>query len=156
MAKKSRSKKNIVIFDLDGTLANIDERREKAMKPNGKLNWEKFFSEELIKKDLPNIPVIKTAKLFHQNGFKIYVLSGRSDKTMKGTTQWLKKYDVPFDLLKMRGKNDTRPDEIIKKEFIVELAILENIFLILDDREKVVEMWRSLGLTCFQVNEGKF
>jgi len=31
-------KKNIIIFDLDGTLAIIDERREKAMKPNGKLN----------------------------------------------------------------------------------------------------------------------
>ena len=95
-------KKDIVIFDLDGTLAIIDERRQKAMKPNGKLNWDKFSSDELIKKDLPNIPVIKTAKLFHQSGFKIYVLSGRSDKTKKVTAQWLKKYDVPVDVLKMR------------------------------------------------------
>ena len=149
-------KKDIVIFDLDGTLAIIDERRQKAMKPNGKLNWNKFSSDELIKKDLPNIPVIKTAKLFHQSGFKIYVLSGRSDKTKKVTAQWLKKYDVPFDVLKMRKKDDTRPDEVIKKEFIFELSILENIFLILDDREKVVKMWRSLELPCFQVNEGLF
>ena len=149
-------KKNIIIFDLDGTLAIIDERREKAMKQNGKLNWEKFSSDELIKKDLPNVPVIKTAKLFHQNGFKIYVLSGRSDKTSDITIQWLKKYNVPFDLLKMRKNNDTRPDEIIKKEFVLELGILENIFLILDDRQKVVNMWRSLKLPCFQVNEGTF
>lgn len=149
-------KKDIVIFDLDGTLAIINQRRQKAMKPNGKLNWDKFSSDELIKKDLPNIPVIKTAKLFHQSGFKIYVLSGRSDKTKKVTTQWLNKYNVPFDLLKMRDKNDTRPDEVIKKEFVVELSILENIFLILDDREKVVKMWRSLQLPCFQVNEGLF
>ena len=56
----------------------------------------------------------------------------------------------------MRVKNDTRPDEIIKKEFIFELSILENIFLIFDDRKKVVKMWRSLGLPCFQVNEGNF
>ena len=149
-------KKDIVIFDLDGTLAIINQRRQKAMKPNGKLNWDKFSSDELIKTDLPNIPVIKTAKLFHQNGFKIYVLSGRSVKTKKVTTQWLKKYDVPFDVLKMREKNDTRPDEVIKKEFVVELPILENIFLILDDREKVVKMWRSLQLPCFQVNKGLF
>ena len=149
-------KKDIVIFDLDGTLAIIDERRQKAMKPNGKLNWDKFSSDELIKKDLPNIPVIKTAKLFHQSGFKIYVLSGRSEETKQVTTQWLKKYDVPFDVLKMRKKKDTRPDEVIKKEFVVELSILENIFLILDDREKVVKMWRSLQLPCFQVNEGLF
>jgi phosphoglycolate phosphatase-like HAD superfamily hydrolase len=148
--------KNIIIFDLDGTLAIIDERREKAMKQNGKINWKIFFSDELIKDDLPNVPVIKTANLFHQNGFKIYIFSGRSDKTSDITIQWLKKYNVPFDLLKMRKNNDTRPDEIIKKEFVLELGILENIFLILDDREKVVKMWRSLGLECFQVNEGKF
>tara|TARA_B110000003_G_C16255477_1_gene380805 strand:- start:190 stop:360 length:171 start_codon:yes stop_codon:yes gene_type:complete len=44
-------KKDIVIFDLDGTLAIINQRRQKAMKPNGKLNWDKFSSDELIKKD---------------------------------------------------------------------------------------------------------
>ena len=105
---------------------------------------------------MPNVPVIKTAKLFHQGGFKIYVLSGRSEETKQVTTEWLKEYDVPFHVLKMRVKNDTRPDEIIKKEFIFELSILENIFLIFDDRKKVVNMWRSLGLPCFQVNEGNF
>ena len=149
-------KKNIIIFDLDGTLAIIDKRREKAMKPNGKLNWDTFFSEELIKTDLPNIPVIKTAKLFHQSGFKIYLLSGRSIKTKKVSTQWLKKHDVPFDVLKMRKKKDTRPDEIIKKEFVEELNIFDKIFLIFDDRNKVVRMWRSMSLPCFQVAEGAF
>ena len=149
-------KKDIVIFDLDGTLAIIDERLKESSMKNGKINWKRFFSDELIKKDLPNPPVIKTANLFHQNGFKIYILSGRSEKTKEATIQWLKKYDVPYDLLKMRAKNDTRPDEVIKKEFVVELSILENIFLILDDREKVVKMWRSLKLPCFQVNEGLF
>ncbi len=149
-------KKDIVIFDLDGTLAIIDDRLKKSLMKNRKLNWKRFFSEDLIKEDLPNSPVIKTANLFHQNGFKIYIFSGRSEKIKEATVQWLKKYDVPYDLLKMRAKNDNRPDEIIKKEFIFELCILENIFLILDDRKKVVKMWRSLGLPCFQVNEGDF
>jgi hypothetical protein len=150
------AEKNIVIFDLDGTLANIEDRLKKSSMKNGKINWKRFFSDELIKDDLPNVPVIKTANLFHQNGFKIYIFSGRSDKTSDITIQWLKKYNVPFDLLKMRKNNDTRPDEIIKKEFVLELGILENIFLILDDRQKVVNMWRSLKLPCFQVNEGTF
>tara|TARA_Y100001958_G_C21046406_1_gene414192 strand:- start:273 stop:725 length:453 start_codon:yes stop_codon:yes gene_type:complete len=149
-------KKDIVIFDLDGTLAIIEKRLKESSMKNGKINWKKFFSDELIKKDLPNPPVIKTANLFHQNGFKIYIFSGRSEKTKEATIQWLKKYDIPYDLLKMRAKNDTRPDEVIKKEFVVELSILENIFLILDDREKVVKMWRSLQLPCFQVNQGLF
>ncbi len=29
--------KNTVIFDLDGTLADIDVRRDKSLKPNGKV-----------------------------------------------------------------------------------------------------------------------
>ena len=32
--------KKTIIFDLDGTLAIIDKRREKSLKPNGKLDWE--------------------------------------------------------------------------------------------------------------------
>ena len=37
--------KKTVIFDLDGTLANIDVRRDKSLKPNGKLDWEIFASK---------------------------------------------------------------------------------------------------------------
>ena len=31
-----------------------------------------------------------------------------------------------------------------------------NIDYVLDDRNQVVEMWRSIGLTCLQVAEGNF
>ncbi len=41
-------KKNTIIFDLDGTLANIDVRRTKSLKPNGKLNWDIFASSTSI------------------------------------------------------------------------------------------------------------
>ena len=32
--------KQVVIFDLDGTLALIDDRRKFCTKPNGKLDWD--------------------------------------------------------------------------------------------------------------------
>ena len=31
-----------------------------------------------------------------------------------------------------------------------------NVKFVLDDRNRVVEMWRSLGLTCLQVADGDF
>lgn len=31
-----------------------------------------------------------------------------------------------------------------------------NVMGVFDDRDRVVEMWRSIGLTCFQVDYGKF
>ena len=35
--RKNIMNKKTVIFDLDGTLANIDVRRDKSTKPNGKV-----------------------------------------------------------------------------------------------------------------------
>jgi len=45
--------KNIVIFDLDGTLADIQKRKKLSTKHNGKIDWKKFSDPELIKLDIP-------------------------------------------------------------------------------------------------------
>ena len=37
-----------VIFDLDGTLADIEARRKLATKPTGKMDWDIFFAPQLI------------------------------------------------------------------------------------------------------------
>ena len=47
-------------------------------------------------------------------------------------------------------------DEILKKDMLVKHLDINDIFMVVDDRQKVVDMWRSLGLICFQVAEGKF
>ena len=33
---------------------------------------------------------------------------------------------------------------------------IDDVFLVVDDRQKVVNMWRDLGLTCVQVAPGDF
>ena len=91
-----------VIFDLDGTLANIDARRELSLKPNGKMDWDVFFDASNISLDLPNEPVIKMAQLFAADGFNIVIFSGRNDRSYTETQQWLEKYGVPYNLLVMR------------------------------------------------------
>ena len=35
-----------VIFDLDGTLALIDDRRALATKPDGKIDWDIFLIQQ--------------------------------------------------------------------------------------------------------------
>ena len=63
--------KKTVIFDLDGTLANIDVRRDKSLKPNGKLDWEIFAAPDSITNwDTPNEPVIKMAQMFDNEGLR--------------------------------------------------------------------------------------
>ena len=150
--------KNTIIFDLDGTLALIDKRREVSTKPNGKLDWGKFFNPTNIKLDEPNLPVIKTAQLFSEQGFNIVILSGRSNKTETATRSWLSKNKVPFNKLIMRDSetNHFTPDWVLKKNMLDENLDINDIFLVVDDRDRVVKLWRSLGLTTFQVADGNF
>ena len=54
--------KKTVIFDLDGTLALIDDRRAISTKDNGKMDWDKFFDPVNIQLDKPNWPVILMAQ----------------------------------------------------------------------------------------------
>jgi len=145
----------IVIFDLDGTLALIDERRELAVMPNGKINWKVFYNPENIKLDKPNIPVIKCFKALAEQGFKMVILSGRDSISRVETKKWLRDNEIHPDILWMRPEGSYIPDDILKKKWLDELGI-DNIFCIFDDRDKVVKMWRDNGLTCFQVAPGNF
>ena len=94
--------KNTIIFDLDGTLAIIDKRREVSRKPNGKIDFEVFHDASNISLDEPNTPVIKMAQLFAEDGFTIIIFSGRSDRTEHTTRSWLSRNRVPFNKLVMR------------------------------------------------------
>ena len=94
--------KNTIIFDLDGTLAIIDERLKLSTKPNGKINWDIFFNPNNIKLDIPNKAVAKTAQLFYNDGYNIVIISGRSDKTFDATKNWLKEHKIFYNKLHMR------------------------------------------------------
>ena len=114
------------------------------------------------------------AQLFKADGFKIVIFSGRTDRSFFATKQWLADNDVPFDLLVMRPdkfKSDSWPiadgnpalpnmrwmsDDILKKKMLDTFVDINDVFLVVDDRDKVVKMWRDLGLNTFQVAPGDF
>ena len=146
----------IVIFDLDGTLALIDRRRDLATKDNGKFDWDVFFNPDNISLDLPNQPVIDMANLLHKQGFRIFILSGRSDVTHQATVNWLNDNGVWWDHLVMRPQNQLYlPDNDLKQGWLDTIG-KDNVAMVFDDRNQVVDMWRQNGLTCFQVANGDF
>jgi len=155
-------RKDVVIFDLDGTLALIDDRRALATKDNGKMDWDVFFDPVNISLDLPNLPVIKMAKTLHDQGFNIVIFSGRSKATKDATAKWLDDNDVPFSVMKMRPTGHPwafMPDDKLKQHWLDSIFPddqKDRILCIFDDRDKVVKMWRDNGLTCFQVAPGDF
>ena len=152
------------IFDLDGTIADIEDRRILAMNEyTGKMNWDVFFDPKNIKLDKPNTRVITMMQSFVEAGYKIAILSGRSKATSETTKLWLSKYRVPFNIIKMRptgNKWKWMPDDKLKQSWLDDLFPGEykysKLIAVFDDRDKVVKMWRDNGLRCCQVAPGNF
>jgi hypothetical protein len=88
----------------------------------------------------------------------LIVLSGRDAVCRSETESWLARYNIQYDYLFMRAEGDMRKDSIVKRE-IFEREIKDKYYpyLVLDDRDQVVRMWRDeLGLTVWQVADGNF
>jgi predicted kinase len=139
-----------VIFDLDGTLADATHRLHHIK--NGSHNWDAFFAGCV---DDPVIePIRELAILVAQQGYKIILVSGRSDAVQQETKEWLDRNGVPYSELHMRPAGDYRQDFIIKSEILDRILAEGNeIAFVVDDRPSVVAMWRERGLTCLQCRD---
>lgn len=131
-----------IIVDMDGTLALMGDRSP--------------YDVSKCDLDLPNYPVLQTVHQW-QDRRTIIIMSGRTDDGKSKTEAWLNKYGVKYQHLYLRASGDMRKDAVIKQELFQRYVQGKyNITFILDDRQQVVDMWRSLGLTVFQVAEGDF
>lgn len=134
-----------IICDLDGTLALSEGKRN-------------VYDASTCAEDDVNLPVKKIIETFYKYcNYQIIYLSGREDKYRKPTCDFLVKHNCPIGPLYMRTTGDFRKDWIVKGElFDQHIRDKYNIVFVLDDRNQVVNFWRKIGLTCFQVADGDF
>lgn len=136
-----------VIFDIDGTLADNSER-QKILQNDG-YNWKLFF--EKMGNDKVNSSVLELYNVLKlSQKYKMFLVSGRPEEYRKLTEQWLIWNKIEFDELYMRPNGDYRSDVDIKKDILKTIQQKYKVSFVFDDRNSVVEMWRSEGLTCFQ------
>ena len=142
-----------IICDLDGTLADVEHRQVHVQsKPK---NW-KAFHEGMVDDKL-NVWCAELLSAMKKEGYRIILLTGRDEPYRKLTIEWLKRFDISYDLLLMRADKDFRPDDIVKKEIYQNVIKPEyDVIFVVDDRKKVVEMWREIGLVCLQCAWGDF
>lgn len=134
-----------ILVDIDGTLALNTGTR-------GPYDFSRCGEDAL------NESVRRAVVSFRlANNDDIVLLSGRGEEYRQQTEAWLVKHDVPFDELWMRPADDTRRDDIVKAELFDEhLRHRYNVRVSLDDRDRVVALWRRMGLPTWQVNYGAF
>jgi phosphoglycolate phosphatase-like HAD superfamily hydrolase len=143
-----------VIFDVDGTLMNIEHRRHFV--ENKPRHWEAFRREMV--NDTPNEDVVMMAKLLKEAGHIIIIATGRLEKDKLLTLTQLKNAGVEYDAAFFRAVEEQyKPDDEVKEQMLEDMKqIGYNPTIAFDDRDRVVDMWRRNGLRVFQVGKGDF
>lgn len=143
-----------IIFDVDGTLMDISHRTHWVQ--NKPKNWDMF--EKTMVLDEPRKDIFAIALEAKKNGHRIIVSSGRNERNRQITELQLNSQGLFPDILLMRKDDDFRSDDIVKKEFLIDLKKRGYTpILSIDDRQQVVDMWRREGVPCYQcVEDGNF
>ena len=144
--------KNVVIFDLDGTLADGRHRLHALPKvdPHLPRSWDEF--NKLAIDDKPIQDNIDVCNAMTRAGHRVIIVTGRNEIVREDTVTWLQQKGVRFDQLIMRSLDDDRKDIHTKEEVVKRIGV-ENILCAFDDLPHVVKHFRSLGITTHQVTE---
>ncbi len=154
--------KDIIVFDLDGTICDITHRLKYVQ--NDPPDWDTFFKKCVD--DVPKEWAVKLAVGMAHVGLEIVVVSARSQVVLKETQEWFDKhwgsygfvdknrtacgglYNYKLNLI--RPDKDYTPDDKLKRDWLNASGIKDRILFVVDDRTRVVDMWRAEGLTCLQ------
>lgn len=132
-----------ILVDIDGTLARMTDR--------GPFDWKR------VGEDQPVQTIIDYVRMHYAAGRTVIVMSGRLDVCRTETEEWLEEHlQIPFVGPFMRDRTEAPDDQIKLELFNKHIRDNYTIHSVLDDRDRVVKMWRELGLTCLQVAPGDF
>ena len=139
---------DLVIFDLDGTLANVAHRRH--LLDGTYVGYHRFHCACVD--DTLYSRVAEAAKVFNQAGYAFWVVTSRPIEMLAITRYWFHAYCLVPDNIIMRPVGDTRRGCDLKRGWLDDGTIpREHVLCVFDDKDADVAMWRSEGLTCFQV-----
>lgn len=152
----------LVVFDLDGTLANTFQRTYSHLAcpergyPHMRqdMDWDSYFAE--CHRDTPYTHTINVLKALHAQGHAVRIWTARCESVRGETHRWLITHGVPLwtaQTMRMRPEGNHVDDFILKQGWMADYGRPDLVF---EDRARVVKMWRSLGIPCFQVADGEF
>lgn len=139
-------KPNAVIFDMDGTLANVSGIRHYVRaRPK---NFDKFHAESI--NCPPNEEVAQSARDL-ANDHVILVVTARKVKWVYHTLFWLAENGIPYDELLMRDDWDDRPDYEVKRDILEHIRSRWTPVLAFDDNPNVIKLWEEHGIPTVHV-----
>ncbi len=150
--------KRTIICDIDGTLADRSHRlRHIKPGPGQRKNWAACFDEVMY--DAVHVDMRMVLDRLHGAGdHPVVYVSGRMERCRHATERWLINNCFPPGPVFMRRDGDYRPDYTVKEEILDRHLKLTpaDVLCVLDDRDQVVDMWRTRGFRVLQVADGAF
>lgn len=145
--EQDSTKTAAIVVDMDATL---------CLNITGRPFYGEGAAEGMVN-DEPITEVCDMIRTLHRSGeYSLIVLSGREDtpEIREATETWLHNHDLwPTEVL-LRSIGDYSKGEICKKKLIEHVLKSYNVKLIIDDNNRCVQMYRDMGLTVLQPNEG--
>ena len=142
-------KKEAIVVDIDGTIADNSHRTH--LVEGKKKDWSKFFDK--MGDDKPIRESILLVQKYFREGLTVLIATGRLKKYEVLTTNWLDKHiGVDEYLLFQRENNDFRSSVDLKKEIILNIQGRFDIKIIMENDEKIVQMYKAQGLNCIKLD----
>lgn len=140
-----------IVVDLDGTL--FDERHRQHHITGQTKDWDAYHG------GIPDDKVFADVEAMLRQFADVYVihaLTGRPAKWFKLTDEKLRKHNMPIDVITMRPDEDWSPNGEMKlreleRYFGSKERVLREVFIVLENDPKTVEVMRNYGLTVWQV-----
>ena len=145
--KQNDLKPKAIVLDMDATLCLNTTGRP-------------FYGEGAAEGMLNDEPIPEICELVRNlqrvRDYAIIIISGREDtpEIRKATETWLHNQDIwPTEVL-LRSIGDYSKGEVVKKNLIDCVLSSYNVQFIIEDNNRCVKMYRDMGLTVLQPNEG--
>lgn len=149
-------KRKAYIFDVDGTLANVDSILHyiaKSRNPdpdNFKKDFHSFHANSI------HVParseVVDMVWKAIDEGYAIIVVTARREEWRAHTSYWLDRVaNVPHVALFMRQDKDYRPDYETKKDILEHIKQFWDVVHAVDDNPNVIKLWEENGITTTKI-----
>lgn len=129
-----------IIVDVDGTLCDVSGVRHYVVGDPRRRDFHSFHRASELCPAIPS--TIAWVNRHAAMNRTVIVVTARNRRYEFITRRWLRKWNVPYDLLFMRGVRDERPDDQVKADILADIRGRGyDVVAAIDDNPTVIALW---------------